>query len=132
LVILAALALPVHAAEAQQSAPKVGMSYPDVALQAPPVNMSPGPEYAASTRVYQGIPGIERTAKGRLWAVWTAGGTGEGPLNYVVLVTSGDDGKSWSEPKLVIDPPGNVLAWCPALWRDPQGRLWLFWSQGYG
>jgi hypothetical protein len=82
--------------------------------------------------MFQGIPGIERTAKGRLWAVWYGGGTGEGPLNYVLLVTSGDDGKSWSESKLVIDPPGLVNAWEAVLWSDPRGRLWLFWSQGYG
>jgi predicted neuraminidase len=131
LAISAALAMPVHTATVWQSEPEAGKSYPDFALQPPSVNTSPGPEYAASTRVYQGIPGIERTAKGHLWAAWTAGRTGEGP-HYVVVVASGDDGKSWSEPKLVIDPPGNVLAWCPTLWGDPRGRLWLFWSQGYG
>ncbi len=116
---------PVRAQEARKT-------YPDFALQAPPINTSPGAEYAAWTRMFQGIPGIERTAKGRLWAVWYAGGPGEGPMDYVVLVTSRDDGKSWSEPKLVIDPPGNVHAWDPCLWRDPHGRLWLFWRQDYG
>src|SRR5437870_6118540 len=86
LVALAALALPVQAEDRKQSEREAGRTYPDFALRAPPVNTSPGPEYASSTRMFQGIPGIERTAKGRLWAVWTAGGTGEGPLNYVVLV----------------------------------------------
>jgi hypothetical protein len=33
---------------------------------------------------------------------------------------------------LVIDPPGNVAAFVPILWRDPLERLWLFWNQGYG
>lgn len=112
------------------------LPYPDFALQAPPLNTSPGPEYASSTRVYQGIPGIERSTNSRLWAVWNAAGTGdsfgEGPFDYVVLVTSGDGGKTWSKPKLVIDPPGNVHAWHGCLWVDPRGRLWLFWSQDYG
>lgn len=107
-------------------------TYPDFALQPPPINTSPGPEYASWTRMYQAIPGIERAPNGRLWAIWTAGDTDEGPSNYVLLVTSTDDGKSWSEPKLVIDPPGNVHAWLPCLWIDPLGRLWLFWSQDYG
>ncbi|HLW86665.1 MAG TPA: sialidase family protein [Candidatus Sulfotelmatobacter sp.] len=107
-------------------------TYPDFALQPPPINTSPGPEYASWTRMYQGIPGIERTARGRLWAAWDAGDVDEGPMNYVAVVTSSDDGKNWSEPKLVIDPPGNVHAWLPCLWIDPQGRLWLFWSQDYG
>jgi hypothetical protein len=78
------------------------------------------------------MPSIERMANGRLWAAWTSGGTNEGPANYVVLVTSLDDGRSWSEPRLVIDPPDNVSAFVPILWRDPLERLWLFWNQGYG
>jgi len=106
----------------------------DPALQPPPVNTAPGPEYADNTRVFQGIPGIERAANGRLWAIWYAGGPGEpgeGPGNYVLIVTSGDDGRTWSKPKLVIDPPGEVRAYDPCLWHDPQGRLWLFWAQSY-
>lgn len=106
----------------------------DPALAPVLVNKSPGPEYADDTRIFQGIPGIERAANGRLWALWYAGGSdepGEGPGNYVVLVTSGDDGKTWSGPKLVIDPPGPVRAYDPTLWHDPQGRLWLFWAQSY-
>lgn len=119
--------LPIQAA----GAPADGT---DPALQPPPINTAPGPEYADSTRIFQGIPGLERAANGRLWAIWYAGGAdepSEGPGNYVVLVTSGDDGKTWSKPKLIIDPPGPVRAYDPCLWHDPQGRLWLFWAQSY-
>ena len=103
----------------------------DVAKRAPPVNFSPGPEYADGVRMFQGIPGIERAANGRLWATWYGGGVGEDHHNYVMLVTSGDDGKSWSTLKLVIDPDrdGPCRAFDPCLWHDPQGRLWLFWAQ---
>jgi predicted neuraminidase len=81
--------------------------------------------------MFQGIPGIERAANGRLWATWYGGGVTEDRDNYVMLVTSEDDGQSWSGPKLVIDPdgPGPVRAFDPCLWHDPQGRLWLFWNQ---
>lgn len=106
----------------------------DPALTPPVINTDPGPKYADATRIFQGIPGIERAANGRLWAVWYAGGPdepGEGPGNYVVLVTSADDGKTWSGPKLVIDPPGPVRAYDPCLWHAPDGRLWLFWAQSY-
>jgi predicted neuraminidase len=106
----------------------------DPALTPPTINLHPGPAYADSTRIFQGIPGLERAANGRLWALWYAGGPdepGEGPGNYVVLVTSADDGRTWSGPKLVIDPPGPVRAYDPCLWRDPSGRLWLFWAQSY-
>lgn len=104
----------------------------DPAMQAPVINTSPGPEYGEGARAFQGIPGIERAKNGRLWAVWYAGGTREGPGNYVVLATSADDGKTWSGPRLVIDPPGFVRAFDAALWIDPQNRLWLFWAQSVG
>ncbi|WP_417377777.1 sialidase family protein [Gimesia sp.] len=103
----------------------------DPALVPPPININPGKEYADNTRMFQGIPGLSRADNGRLWALWYAGGTGEGELNYVVLVTSGDDGKTWSGPKLVIDPPGPVRAYDPAIWHDPSGRMWVFWAQSY-
>jgi hypothetical protein len=92
--------------------------------------LQPGPEYQTPARQFQGIPGIEITDGGRLWATWYTGGVNEGPENYVVLVTSADRGLTWSEPVLVVDPPGaHIRAYDPALWHDPLGRLWLFWSQ---
>ena len=75
---------------------------------------------------------IERTKKGRLWVTFYSGGEGEGPQNYVVLKYSDDEGETWSEPVLVIDPPGNVRAFDPCIWHDPSGRLWLFWAQSNG
>ena len=63
--------------------------------------------------------------------MWYSGGQGEGGLNYVLVVSSGDDGKTWSGPRVVIDPPGPVRAYDPCLWHDPQGRLWLFWAQSH-
>jgi predicted neuraminidase len=103
----------------------------DLALEAPVINTTPGPEYADDTRAFQGIPGIERAPSGRLWATWYGGGPTEGPFNYVILVTSGDDGKTWSKPVLTIDPPEDVRAFDPCLWHDPEGNLWLFWAQGF-
>ena len=103
----------------------------DLALVAPVLNTAPGPEYASKVRLFQGIPSIERSPGGRLWAVWYSGREGEGVENYVCVVTSGDDGRTWTEPVLVIDPPGNVRAYDPNIWHDPQGRLWVFWAQSY-
>lgn len=103
----------------------------DPALQTPPVILDPGPDYAPETRTFQGIPGIERAPNGRLWATWYGGGPGEGPENYVMLSTSGDDGETWSDVRLVVDPPGRVRAFDPTLWVDPLGRMWLFWAQAW-
>ncbi|HQP97778.1 MAG TPA: sialidase family protein [bacterium] len=98
----------------------------------PKISTDPGAKYGDATRVFQGIPGIERAKSGRLWATWYGGGEGEGPENYVMLVTSGDDGHTWTDLRLVIDPEGEVRAYDPALWIDPTGTLWLFWAQSYG
>ena len=106
----------------------------DVAARAPEVKTEPRIEhYGDHTRKFQGIPGIERASNGRLWATWYANNVeaDEGPDNYVVLVTSDDDGESWSRVRLVIDPEGLVRAFDPVLWIDPTGRMWLFWSQAH-
>jgi predicted neuraminidase len=104
---------------------------PSPARTLPTVDFEPGPEYADQVRMFQGIPGLERAANGRLWATWYGGGVTEDRYNYVMLVTSGDDGATWSDLKLVIDPdgPGPVRAFDPCLWIDPDGKLWLFWCQ---
>ncbi len=103
----------------------------DAALNPPPVLQNPGDTYAGSTRSFQGIPGIARTGQGRLFATWYGGGPEEGPDNYVMLVRSDDDGVTWTEPFLIIDPPGKTRAYDPCLWMDPDGRVWLFWAQAW-
>lgn len=102
----------------------------DISMHAATLVRDPGPAYGDDRRLWQGIPGIERAANGRLWAAWYSGGKTEEPGNYIVLVTSDDDGHTWSAPCGVIAPPDPaVRCYDPALWRDPRGRLWLFWAQ---
>jgi len=95
------------------------------------VILNPGAKYADNVRMFQGIPGIERAPNGRLWATWYGGGITEDRDNYTMLVTSADNGETWSKLKLVIDPdgPGPMRAFDPCLWHDPTGRMWLFWNQ---
>lgn len=92
---------------------------------------APGPEYADETRMFQGIPGIERAANDRLWATWYGGGVTEDHGNYVMLATSTDQGANWSKLILIVDPDGEgpLRAFDPCLWHDPLGRMWLFWNQ---
>ena len=102
----------------------------DGALAIVPLNTKPGPEYQSAARLYQGVSSIARDAKsGRLWAAWYSGGRGETKENYVLVVTSGDDGVTWTEPVLVVDPPDAVRTSDPCLWTTPEGRLMLFYVQ---
>ena len=94
-------------------------------------DFNPGVEYSDESRLFQGIPSIERAPGGRLWATWYAGGQGESPLNYVLLTTSSNEGQAWSAPLLVIDPPGHVRACGSNVWLDLNGKLWLFWMQAH-
>jgi len=107
---------------------------PDLALQPPQVLTTFGPDHAKSSRGAQGVAGIERTAKGRLWAAWYTGKGKRGvesPSSYVVLATSGDDGSTWTE-KLALQAPRLCHTYDPCLWIDPSGRLWFFWAQSAG
>lgn len=102
---------------------------PDLALQPAHVITSPWPRHVPPT-TRQGVPGIERTARGRLWAVY--GRDVESTCNYQVLTTSDDDGRSWSDVKLMILPRKGVRAMSACIWIDPQERMWVFWGQSFG
>ncbi|MBN2577635.1 MAG: exo-alpha-sialidase [Pirellulales bacterium] len=100
-------------------------------LTPPTLQPAPRPIYWPRMRMWQGIPSIERTANGRLWATWFCGPLIEGARgygNYAVLVTSEDDGKTWSKPVAVYDatPFFGGITLDPHLWIDPAGRMWWF------
>jgi hypothetical protein len=103
-------------------------------LKPPRVIEAPNENHALITRKFQGIPSLAISPKGRLWATWYAGKTpGEDQNNYVVVATSGNNGRTWTECHY-IDPDGEgqVRAFDPELWLDPTGRLWSFWAQAIG
>lgn len=104
-------------------------SFGDPAMIAPRLVTEADSKYDESTRSFQGIPGIAVTSEGRLWVVWYGGGKGPGPGNYVMLARSDDRGQSWSELQLVIDSELRVFD--PAIWIDPKGHLWVFFSHGH-
>ncbi|MBO5793391.1 MAG: exo-alpha-sialidase [Lentisphaeria bacterium] len=98
------------------------------------VNTSPGEEFQLSRRFWQGCPTILRTPKGRLYAGWYSGGTGEpAPDNYNLLIKSDDEGWSWSTPVAVVasDMKNEYIAIDIQLWLDPFNRMWMFITQRY-
>jgi len=77
-----------------------------------------------------GIPGIERTPKGRLLVTWFSGGAKEPcPENTVYLQTS-SDGFRFDAPQAMAAPEGDTRAFDSTLWLDPRGRLWLLYNEG--
>ncbi len=104
-------------------------------LLAPPfINTHPGSVYLDRCRNYNMVIGADVTPGGRIWAAWVSGG--DDPNAYFVLATSDDRGATWSQPRLVIDPPDHpsglkVSVIVGNLWTDPKGRLWLFFDQGF-
>jgi predicted neuraminidase len=82
-------------------------------------------------RTWQGIPGLERTAQGRVFVSWFTGGSKEpAPENTVVLAYSDDAGKTFTEPQAMAVPTGGTRCFDPTLWIDPQGRLWYIFNRG--
>ena len=83
-------------------------------------------------RTWQGIPGIERTAKGRVYASWFTGGPKEpSPDNTVVLSYSDDAGKTFTPPEAMGLPTNDgTRCFDPTPWIDPKGRLWYIFNRG--
>jgi hypothetical protein len=68
---------------------------PDLALQPPRVTAEFDPDAAKSSRGAQGVPAIERTANGQLWAAWYAGPSPRGvesSRSYVSLPMAAERG----------------------------------------
>ncbi len=126
-LLTALLVAPLVALHAEK--PAGPLPSPDLALEPAHIIVAPWKQHIPPTK-RQGVAGIERTAKGRLWAVY--GRDVESTRNFQVLKCSDDDGKTWSEVKLMILPRNGTRAMSPAIWIDPQGRLWLFWGQSVG
>lgn len=93
-----------------------------------------------SGRVRKDMPGIECAKNGRLWVTWRTrvryqlsrqpGETSDAPGSTVHLITSGDNGRTWT-PMLTIEPPvAGVSEYAACVWIDPIGQLRQHWCQG--
>ncbi len=83
--------------------------------------------YSSEKRLWQGIPSIEVTKKGRIFVTFYSGGVKETLGNYVVLLKS-DSGCELGEPIAAAVPEEGHRTYDPCLWIDPLGRLWLIWA----
>ena len=85
--------------------------------------------FAPETRLWQGIPSVEITPKGRLFATFYSGDTQETTGNYCTLLQSDDDGLTWKDPIAVAYAGPDCRCYDPVLWCDPLGRLWFIWAK---
>lgn len=83
--------------------------------------------FEETRRLWQGIPGIEVTRKGRVFLTFYSGGTGEQIGNFCVLLRS-DDGAQTCELTAAAFEEDH-RCYDPCLWIDPAGRLWFFWAR---
>lgn len=86
-----------------------------------------------SYRRWQGIPSIEVSRKGRIFINFYSGQDAEVGGNIMVLCTSDNGGKSFSSCTAVVEHPDpSCRIYDPNLWLDPDGRLWMFYTQARG
>ena len=83
--------------------------------------------FCARHRVWQGIPGIAHTQKGRTFICFYSGGVAEDYGNFAAVIRS-DDETNFTEPVAVAYKEGDYRCFDPVLWLDPLGRLWFIWN----
>lgn len=106
----------------------------DLSAHTLPANFTwmPGPEYGREDRLWQGCPSIEITGK-RTWATWFSGGEREPDRGNYGIISYTEDGRQWKDPAMVIyHKDSAVRVMDTELWKDPLGRLWIFWTQNEG
>ena len=84
-------------------------------------------EYREEKRIWQGIPSVECTSGGRIFAVFYSGGVTEQLGNYCLLHFSDDGGDTWTRAACAYKDEEH-RCYDPCLWIDPTGALWFIWS----
>ena len=84
-------------------------------------------KFSAPHRLWQGIPSIEVSPKGRIFSTFYSGGIKEDKGNFVILVKSDDDGNTFSDP-IAVAFRAEGRCYDPVVWIDPLSRLWLIWA----
>lgn len=87
--------------------------------------------FYSNNRVWQLVPTVERTKKGRLFCTFYSGQESETLGNYCVILKSDDDGFVWSEPIAAAYDGEMHRCFDPVVWLDPKDRLWFTWSRGH-
>jgi predicted neuraminidase len=74
---------------------------------------------------------IVGTSEGDLLVAWYCGSREKAPDVAIYCSRLSREGGRWTEPEVLADTPGYSEG-NPVLWRDPEGRIWLFFVTMYG
>jgi len=104
-------------------------------LEPPRIRPFDEPELLPERNNFVMSSGVARTPGGRLWLAWFGGE--DGPKAYLLMASSDDDGRSWSEPRYIIKEPLSPHGFDRSvlggnLWTAPDGKLWCFFSYSLG
>jgi predicted neuraminidase len=106
----------------------------DAALRPTPLRADPSFRYYPDVDDYVLSSSMDRTPGGRIWLAWYGGGDND--RSVLLLAKSDDDGKTFSEPRFVLDAGyidrTHISTSVACLWTAPDGRLWLFFNQNLG
>ena len=80
-------------------------------------------------RLWQGIPGIERTKGGKSFICFYSGKSGETFGNYALVMRSDNGADFGNEPIAVAYAEDSERCFDPVLWIDPTDRLWFIWNR---
>ncbi|RZA01373.1 MAG: exo-alpha-sialidase [Sphingobacteriaceae bacterium] len=83
-------------------------------------------------RFWQGIPTVTSSKGGILYAAWYSGANGEGVGNFVTVSVSTDQGITWKNNELIINPDSNLRFFDPVLWTDKYNHVILFFNKARG
>ncbi|MBQ7408117.1 MAG: exo-alpha-sialidase [Clostridia bacterium] len=88
--------------------------------------------YNPQDRKWNGIPHIEITEGGRLWATWYSGGANEPDVeNYIIVAYSDDNGLSWVDPFILIDSVDTTIRVLdPFMYTRKTGELIVYYHFG--
>ena len=102
------------------------------AIFSTPISSTTDETYNPVDRKWNGIPHIEVTAGGRLYASWYTGGSCEpDDNNYMILAYSDDKGKTWVDPFIIVDTDKDeIRAFDPFLHINASGELVWYWWRG--
>ncbi len=99
------------------------------------VDTNPSGDEILGRTPFQGIPSIAASKNGkRIFLAWYGNGETELPDNYIMVAYGDKSAQKWTDVAMTIKSPhcGKIRLFDPAVWRAPDGSIYIFWAQSSG